>query len=107
MPVVPYPAGLGEGERRQWLHRWRLTEAAKDYRQRQRGFAHSLKLQPAGSFRVDEIQPGSYELHVRVKGFAELIRDVTVPEPAAGQAGAPVDLGTLALKRETRADCGH
>jgi RNA polymerase sigma factor (sigma-70 family) len=99
LPEVPYPPGLAEQDRREWLRHWRLTPDADEYRRRKRGFAHSLKLQPDGSFRIDEIQPGDYVLHVRVKGFAELILDVKVPEPSAGQAKAPIDLGIVALKR--------
>ena len=73
----------------------RLTPEATVYRRRRRGFAHSLKLLPDGSFRIDEIESGAYVLHVRVKRFAELVRDVIVPEPG----GARVDLGVLTLKR--------
>jgi RNA polymerase sigma factor (sigma-70 family) len=98
-PEVPYPPGLSEPDRREWLRQWRFTEEARAYRQVRRGFAHTLELKPDGSFRVDEVQPGAYQLHVRVKGFDDLIRDFEVPEAADGQNGAPVDLGPLVLKR--------
>ncbi len=96
---VPYPAGLGQQDRREWLRKWRLTPAARTYRHQVLGLAHPLRLQPEGSFRVDEVQPGEYEIHVRVSGFAELTRDVTVPGPGAGPVGSPIDLGDLTLKR--------
>ncbi len=98
-PEVPYPPGLAEQDRRAWLRQWRFTEEARPYRQVRRGFSHTLELKPDGSFRVDEIQPGAYQLHVRVKGLEELVRDFDVPERGADQGDTPVDLGTLALKR--------
>ncbi len=99
LPDIPYPADLTDQERQEWLHGWRLTEAGKTYRHRRRGFGHVLDLQPDGSFRVDEVQPGDYVLHVRVEGFAELVHTFSIPEPAAGQAGRAVDLGALSPKR--------
>ena len=56
---------------------------------------------------MNEVQPGEYELHVRVAGYAELVREVVVPEPAPGQEAAPVDLGTLNLKRSGPPDSGR
>ena len=99
VPEVPYPPGLPQGEQREWLSRWRTTEAARLYRHRRRSFGHSLKLQPDGSFRVDEIQPGEYELHVIVKGFPQLIQPVIVSNPITGQSDVPVNLGVIAVKR--------
>jgi hypothetical protein len=104
---VPYPPDLAKGELREWLARWRLTEAARTYRHRRRGFGHSLRIRPDGSFRMDEVQPGEYELHVRVSGHAELVREVVVPEPAPGQDAGPVDLGTLKLERFGPPDAGR
>ena len=98
-PKVPYPPDLSEEERREWLSRWRLTEEGRDYRHARRGFAHGLEPKQDGTFRVDEVQPGAYELHIHIKGFVELVRDFDVAEPPPGQHGTPVDLGTLALKR--------
>jgi hypothetical protein len=98
VPAVPYPPGLDDGDRRDWYKHWRLTEAGRNYRHRRRGFAHSLNLREDGSFRVDEVQPGAYELEVRVPGHAILSRPVVVPEPTATNDGA-IDVGTLTLQR--------
>ncbi len=98
-PEVPFPPGLSDEERREWLSRWRISEEGREYRHARRGFAHGLELKPDGTFRVDEVQPGAYQLHVRVKGFAELVRDFEVAEPPQARNGTSVDLGTLALKR--------
>ena len=107
VPEVPYPPGLAEGgSARSGSVDGASLRPATAYRHWRRGFAHSLKLQPDGSFRVDEVQPGAYELHVRVKGFSELTRDVTVAEPAAGKTGPPVDLGALTLKRPATPEPG-
>ena len=81
------------------LPAWRFTYEARDYRHVCRGFAHALALQPDGSFRFDEIQAGAYELHVHVKGFQELIRDIEIPAPKAGDIGDAVDVGTLTLRQ--------
>jgi RNA polymerase sigma factor (sigma-70 family) len=104
-PDVPYPVGLDAGERRNWYDGWRLTEAGRTYRHGRRGFAHGLVVREDGSFRVDEVQPAPYELHVRAPGHAELIRPVIVPQPATNQEGA-IDVGTLTLKRSDPAPAG-
>ncbi len=104
-PEVPYPPDLTE--RREWLARWRLTEAGRTYSHRRRGFGRSLRIQPDGSFRMNEVQPGEYELHVSVAGYAELVREVVVPKPAPGQDAGPVDLGALNLKRFGPPDAGR
>ena len=37
-PEVPYPRGLSEPDRREWLRRWRFTDEGREYRQIRRGF---------------------------------------------------------------------
>jgi hypothetical protein len=86
-------------ERREWLSQWRATAAGETYRRRERGFGHWLKIQPHGSFRMAEVEPGEYRLTVRVPGFARLTLGVQVPGAATGQNSAAVDLGTLILKQ--------
>ncbi len=98
VPEVPYPAGLDAEDRRDWYNRWRLTDAGRTYRHRRRSFAHPLYLREDGSFRIDEVQPGTYELEVRVPGCIKLVRDVIVPEPTSRREGA-IDLGTLTIER--------
>ena len=86
-------------KRREWLRIWSFTEAAREYRRARRSFAGDVALQPDGSFRVDEIQAGKYQLHVHVKGFHELICNLEIPAPGSGRIGAAVDVGVLTLKR--------
>ncbi len=69
--------------------------AGETFRRRSRGFSHSITLQLDGSFRVDEVQPGTYVLHVRVPFFAKLSREMSIPELMAGQAGTPVNLDNV------------
>jgi RNA polymerase sigma factor (sigma-70 family) len=92
---VPYPPNLTAEERQVWLHGWRFTEAGRAFRHSKRGFGHSLDLQRDGSFRVDAIQPGAYELHIQRRGQAAFKREFVVPEPASKPGGGSVDLGTI------------
>jgi hypothetical protein len=66
-----------------------------------------------GSFRMDEVKPGKYEMHITLlaprnpiraarpgyhRAQADFTKTFEVPEPAAGAAGtAPLDLGTFDL----------
>jgi hypothetical protein len=97
LPEVRYPPGLTEEERPEWLHRWWFTEDGRAYRHVKRGFGYGVELQDDGSFRVDEIQPGTYDLHIISRGRAEAVREVVIPEPVSKSDGRPVDLGTLNL----------
>lgn len=105
-PEPPYPADLTTGDRQAWLNCWRLTESATRYRRLQRSVDHPLKLKPDRSFRVDEVQPGHYELHIRVRGtvqgrdrkIATLTHEFSVA-PASRSTSGLVDLGTLSVKR--------
>ncbi len=101
-PQPPCPPGLAEADRKEWLARWWIAEAARIERYRRRGFTHRLTLEVDGSFRVDEVQPGTYEPHVRVAGYAELVRQVVVPAVDGKSAGGAVDLGNLALEASPR-----
>jgi RNA polymerase sigma factor (sigma-70 family) len=63
-----------------------------------------------GSFRIDDVVAGTYELHVVVdepppnpdapltnKPMASVRREVTVPEMSGGRSDEPLDLGTIPL----------
>jgi hypothetical protein len=71
-----------------------------------RNFGHSLTLGPDYSFRVDEVQPGRYELVAQVRGERggknELLAEIRYEfgvAPKSSQVNGPVDLGTVTLKR--------
>ena len=96
-PGVPYHPGIADEERQEWLRRWWFTEDGRAYRHVKRGFGYGVEMQDDGSFRVDEIQPGTYELHILPKGRANVVREIVIPEPASKSVGGSVDLGTLHL----------
>jgi hypothetical protein len=106
-PEVPLPLNLAEAERQEWLHRWRFTEAGAAYRHARRGFGHELDVGPDGSFGVEEIQPGAYELRIH-RGFRDALkRQFVVPEPASKANSAVVDLGTITLENAGPASTGR
>ena len=60
----------------------------------QLGWQPSTPANPDGTFKLGDITPGKYDLHVRGPDFAELIhRDVEV------KPGKPTDVGTLTVMR--------
>ena len=96
-PGVPYHPGIAHEERQEWLRRWWFTEDGKAYRHVKRGFGYGVELQDDGAFHVDEIQPGTYELHIIQQAQAKVVREVVIPEPVSKSARGSVDLGTLDL----------
>jgi hypothetical protein len=96
-----------EQRQRQWYD----GAAGKAYRQTHR--AYWLRVKPDGSFRVEEIPSGSYEISVDLsepfvfdgsgdfkppRRIGSLRRDVVVPEIPGGHADEPLDLGDLELQ---------
>lgn len=94
-----------------------LSEAGREAQRRQRTYA--LVFNPDGSFRVNDVPPGTYELSVTpteppapvnsagggtvsprfgTKPIGSLKMEVVVPEANGGEAEAAVDLGLLPLK---------
>ena len=75
------------------------------------GSDYAVKVEPDGSFRVDDVIAGSYELTIRPSGAAVQSlparwhrarsprpdRDVTVPEMSGGRSDEPLDLGAIPL----------
>lgn len=93
-----------------------LSEAGKEAQRQQRSFA--LTVAPDGTFRVDDVPPGAYELSIvpkepmtpikspsgstssvmiGVTPIASLKMQVTVPAVESESASAPIDLGVLHL----------
>lgn len=101
---APYPPGLTPDERREWYEQWKTQPD---------GRAHWLnehfggfKIDPDGSFRVDDLPPGTYQLSCRVEQPPEDGRlnsseylgvysgEFTVPP----NDGGAIDLGDLELR---------
>ncbi|MDB6037023.1 MAG: hypothetical protein JWM99_864 [Verrucomicrobiales bacterium] len=73
--------------------------------------SYGLHFERDGSFRIEDVPSGTYELHILVreplkegedswrprKIIASLIREVIVPETSGGRSDAPLDLGQLTL----------
>jgi hypothetical protein len=107
MPDIPFPPDMASRDRPKWLSEWSRTPAAAEYRHYRRTFAHSLNLQSNGSFRIDEVQPGAYTLHVYARGSTLLACDVTVGAAAAGEHRQAIDVGTLTMKRPVTSETGR
>lgn len=94
--------------RRAYSLAWYKSPEARASRQAMRG--NGVKIESDGSFRAEEVLPGSYELTISVGGEkpgsraagttvirATARRDVEVPEIPGGRTDDPLDLGTLEL----------
>jgi hypothetical protein len=79
-----------------------------------------MKLEPDGSFRIDDVEPGIYTLLIVVRerptdqshpaiGGDELgrvQREVTVPPIPGGRSDEPLDLGSTTLEPVRKPDAG-
>ena len=93
--------------RRTWYQHWILTEEGKAYLayQEDRRF-YGFAVQRDGSFRIDDVIPGAYELTLRVLSApappgsppaAEAKRAVTIDPIPGGRSDVPLDLGRIEL----------
>src|SRR5690606_19204063 len=81
------------------------TEEGRNYRFSHRLFA--LDVSPDGSFRIEDVPGGAYQLNVRLGDPGEkassgsnglvLIREVEVPDSPGGRVDEPHDLGVIEL----------
>jgi protocatechuate 3,4-dioxygenase beta subunit len=106
---------LPSRERMERLAQWLKTDASKAYRdarrRREEAYAaasqstirHSVLPKPDGSFRIDGVSAGSYQLHIGFRSKAagrqwvDCIKDVEVPKMPDGRSDEPLDLGILVL----------
>jgi len=87
---LPTPQNVNADEAGLWAVDFWQSQAARDYSRRNHAF--SLDVATNGSFRVEGVLPGTYELSV-VAGPASLTKEVSIPE--ADSLDQVVDLGTL------------
>jgi hypothetical protein len=94
------------------LQEWLKTDASKAYREAEIRYAraysaarmeaptHTIRVRPDGSFRIEDVVPGSYGLMVSTRtgltGHASL--RFSMPEIPGGRSDEPLDVGTLTLK---------
>jgi beta-lactamase regulating signal transducer with metallopeptidase domain len=100
----PYPPGLTREEQREWYDEWKTQPDGRTHWLN----AHfaGFKIAPDGSFRVDDLPPGTYQLMCRVEqpppdgrlsssnDLAVYSGEVTVPP----NDGGAIDLGDLELR---------
>jgi RNA polymerase sigma factor (sigma-70 family) len=98
----------------QWVedqHSFWASAAGQEARQHQRRYV--LDFATDGSFKIDDVIPGTYELSIRVsdpkapvpgtpagslyKTLNSLTKEIVIPEIPAGADGTPYDLGELEL----------
>jgi hypothetical protein len=105
-PGIHWPANasaLTDEQKRLYDHQWRATPQAKAWAQSVGNYEFPVSAD--GQFRVEDVPPGTYTLHVQSERFDLLKRpwtatavaetDVTVP---AATGPAPLDVGTLRLR---------
>jgi len=91
-----------------WSYQWNNSDEGKAFWKTFR--AYSFAVRPDGSFRVEDVEPGTYQWDVtlnsesRTNGapivrqpIARLEYEFTVPEIPDGQTDEPLDLGELKL----------
>ncbi|WP_148597883.1 hypothetical protein [Aquisphaera giovannonii] len=105
---IPYPPGLDEGRREEWLRSWLETEEGRAYDDSQ--IAVDTNILPDGTFRVEDVLPGRYRLravaHEPGKGgagsvgrpAAEADVQVIVPGASGGDQDRPFDAGAIEMK---------
>ncbi|MGO9204149.1 MAG: hypothetical protein ACLQM8_26820, partial [Limisphaerales bacterium] len=108
---LPYPPGLNGRARAEWYGKYSKSEEG---RVRIRAICtYPLDVQTDGTFTVDSVPPGDYELSGQLSDAAvELSRgvlghtigsfkqDVTVPQPADGQSTGKIDLGAVTVQSQ-------
>jgi Carboxypeptidase regulatory-like domain len=107
-PEPPVPSNLSEEEREAWLKKWLATREGETYSNAQASIDTNVR--PDGTFRIDDVPSGKYELHAQVHEpgngvpgtfgpeLANIDSEITIPEIPGGRSDAPLDLGTIKLK---------
>ena len=107
-------------ERRAWYVAWRNSNEGKTFveEQRKQSRHYAVKIEHDGTFRVEDVPAGKYELRITVYeppvgrqcGFGEFIGSVShgfdVPEMPGGRSDEPLNIGTLELVIKKRLRVG-
>jgi len=127
LPKPPYPADpatMDRDELRAWYEGWVRTEEGKGFEKKLaqlRGdrIPIGFQLNADGSFRVEDVPAGEYELHISVaeppppqqcaagQTLATCRYEFTIPAVPGERSDAPLDLGELALTPATSMDVGN
>ncbi|WP_435019947.1 carboxypeptidase regulatory-like domain-containing protein [Tundrisphaera sp. TA3] len=117
-PKLDLPKDLSPEERAKRYREWTESPEGKAYQDRaQRNY--SVKIEPDGSFRVDDVPAGDYTLSIAINeppqgnlcGIGgELLGSAThsfsIPEMPGGRSDEPLDVGTLELTMSKRVKVG-
>jgi peroxiredoxin len=111
----PNWAHMTRQEQIDWRKAWEETPEGKERKRHQ--WAEHLDLNPDGSFRIEDLVPGTYHVQLRMfhneNGFGEDLvdsgLDFTVPPLPPGQTRTdePLDLGTIPVTLKPRALVGQ
>ena len=71
------------------------SEVGQEAERNQRSYV--LIFEKNGSFKINDVVPGTYKLRIAFSGAGTLTKEITIPE-SAGQEEATIDLGTLELQ---------
>lgn len=118
-PDPPKPEGSenwSPEEAQAWYKQWQASEKGKAHKRARRSYA--FKVMDDGSFRVDDVLPGTYALAIAVHepppanqcGWRELIAkaglDFEIPLMETERSDDPFDIGTVNLKEIMRLQVG-
>jgi RNA polymerase sigma factor (sigma-70 family) len=101
-------------QRDDWQKAWNQTPAGREYRRLR--WSESFTINPDGTFRIEDLAPGTYNVSFRIfrneNGFGEDLvqcgKEFTVPPLPAGveRSDEPLDLGTIDVKLVPRTRVG-
>ena len=123
------PDGLNPEKKLEWFKNWIQTEEGQEFQPLQ-SHRYTVKAQPNGSFRAEDVAAGTYDLSIKVntpggemkriavpldspshnftvpETLGSVDHDFTVPEMVGGRSDEPLDIGSLELKLTDRLHVG-
>ena len=97
---------------KQWQETWDNSDEGRAYDEASKAARnYPFAVRADGSFRVEDVLPGIYQLHITLGGephtngaaivrqpIASLVHEFTIPDLPGGHSDAPLDLGELPLE---------